>query len=231
MSGRGILVPDVSKPGYEVRCHSFPGLEVLLGSFCCLSGCSGSGSVAGSLDHADNRVGLGDDRKSVVAEVACADLLVESEGSDVDRKDVGEVLLESADLELAESLPELTSLLYTDSVTGNLDGDFNHYRLVLGNLEEIYVEAVVLDRMELELVYGCGVFFAVVEYDVDDVGCGVTEKSAKLFGSYCEKNVVDSLAIEVAGNEPLFAEGLDDGLVPNFTDFAVKGEMLHCFFV
>ncbi len=93
------------------------------------------------------------------------------------------------------------------------------------------MEAVVLYRMELELMYDSGVALAIVENDVDDVGPGITQESAKLFCSDSEKYVFDSLTVEVAWNEPLFAEGLDDGLVPNFTDFAVKCEMFHCFFV
>ena len=49
---------------------------------------------------------------------------------------------------------------------GNLDS----YRLVLSDGKEIDMEAVVLDRMELELMDDGGVSLTVIKLDVDDVG-------------------------------------------------------------
>ena len=45
-----------------------------------------------------------------------------------------------------------------------------------------------------------------------------------------EKDVfLDALSIEVAGNQTLCTEGLEDGLVALLADFAFKRKMLHVF--
>ena len=55
--------------------------------------------------------------------------------------------------------------------------------------------------------------------------------SHKVSFSYCEENVLQTRSVEVARNETLLADRFDDGLVADFTDFAVKLKMLHCFVV
>ena len=106
----------------------------------------------------------------------------------------------------------------------NADG----YRLVLGNCEEISVEAVILYRMILELVTDGGIGLAVVQLDVDDVGCRSVGDALEIPLLHCEKDILHSLSIEVARNEALPAECFDNGFVADFTDCAVEFKMLHC---
>jgi hypothetical protein len=111
----------------------------------------------------------------------------------------------------------------TEDIEGNFDGD----RLLLVNSEEVYVEALVGYRMELKLVED-GHIGLSTEIEVDDVGCGSVGNHLEVLGFYCEEDVVHAEAIKVAGNETLFAEGLDDGLVTLLTDLSVELEMFHC---
>ena len=76
----------------------------------------------------------------------------------------------------------------------NLDGD----RLVLSNCEEVYVKAVVLYRVELELVKNCEVLLAVAELKVNDIRCRSFGKTFKIFLCDSEENVLDTCAVDVA---------------------------------
>ena len=107
---------------------------------------------------------------------------------------------------------------------GNLDGD----GLLLRDDKEVDMEAVVLDRMELELMDDGCVSLSVVKLDVDDVGGGSVGDSLEVLVRDCEKDVLNALAIEVARNKTLLADGFDDGFVTDLTDLAVDLEMLHC---
>ena len=107
---------------------------------------------------------------------------------------------------------------------GNLDRD----RLVLRDGEEIDMEAVVLDGMELELMDDGGVGLAVIKLDVDNEGVGGVGDTLEVLVCDSEKDILNTLAIEVARDKTLLADGLDDGFVADLTDFAVKLKMLHC---
>ena len=93
------------------------------------------------------------------------------------------------------------------------------------------MEAVVLDRMELELMHDCHVGLAVVKLDVDDVGGGSVGDSHEIPFRDCEEDVLDSLSVKVARDETLPADRFDHGLVSDFADLAVKFKMLHCFYL
>ena len=88
------------------------------------------------------------------------------------------------------------------------------------------MEAVVLYRMELKFVKNCRIGLAV-EDEVHDVSLGRVGDTLEILCADGEKNVLHAVAIEIAGNESLFTEGLDDGLVANLADLAFKFEMLH----
>ena len=90
------------------------------------------------------------------------------------------------------------------------------------------MEAVVLYRMELELVDDCHVVLAIVKLDVDDERCRSVGDSLEVPVADCEEDILHSLSIEVAGNETLPADRFDYGLVSDLADFAVKFKMLHC---
>ena len=107
----------------------------------------------------------------------------------------------------------------------NLDGD----RLVLSNCEEVYVKAVVLYRVELELVKNCEVLLAVAELKVNDIRCRSVGKTFKIFLCDSEENVLDTCAVDVAWYKTLFAEFFDCRLVAGLTNLAVQCEMFHFF--
>ena len=83
--------------------------------------------------------------------------------------------------------------------------------------------------MELELMENHGIVLLSIEGEVDDVGIRGAKKVLEILFYHGEENVVDSVAIEIARNEALLAECLDDGFVANLTGLAVKCEMLHFF--
>jgi hypothetical protein len=90
------------------------------------------------------------------------------------------------------------------------------------------MEAVVLHRMELELMYDCHVGLAVVKLDVDDVGCGSVGDALEIPVRNCEENILHSLSVKVARDKALLADGFDHGLVSDLADLAVNFKMLHC---
>ena len=59
------------------------------------------------------------------------------------------------------------------------------------------------------------------------VSIGRLEEALKIFLIYSEEDVLDAASIEIARNEALLAESLDDGFVSNLTALAVKCEMFH----
>ena len=89
------------------------------------------------------------------------------------------------------------------------------------------MEAVVLYRVELELVKDGGVCLTVVKGDVDDVGIGGLEQSFEILLHHGEKDVLESKSIEIARNQSFLAESLDDGFVANLTGLAFQFKMLH----
>ena len=105
----------------------------------------------------------------------------------------------------------------------NADGD----GLLFVYCEEVDVEAVILDGMELKFVKNYGVVGLAVEGEVHDVCVGSLEEALEIFLIYSEEDVFDAASIEVARNEALLAESLDDGFVANLTALAVKCEMFH----
>ena len=110
---------------------------------------------------------------------------------------------------------------------GNVDGD----GLLFVDSEEIHVEAVVLYGMELELVKDCGASLTSVEDEVHDVGIRRAEESLEVLVADSEEDVFYAAAVEIAGNESLFAESLDDGFVADLAGLALEFKMLHNFFV
>jgi hypothetical protein len=72
-----------------------------------------------------------------------------------------------------------------------------------------------------------GVGFAT-QFQVYDVGSGSMGKTLELFLVNGEEDVVDALTIEVARNQTLGTEGLENGLVTLLANFALKRKMLHC---
>ena len=89
------------------------------------------------------------------------------------------------------------------------------------------MEAIVIHRVPLILVGDSGVGLAV-EVEVHDVRGGGVGEAHQLLLIDGEQDVVDAGAVEVARDEALAAERLDDGLIALLADLAVQLEMLHC---
>lgn len=92
------------------------------------------------------------------------------------------------------------------------------------------MEALVSDGVPLELVEHC-LILLLTEVEVDDECLGCVCGCLEILCAYCEENILDTTAIEIAGNESLTAESLENGFVANLTDLTVKFEMLHFAFV
>lgn len=88
------------------------------------------------------------------------------------------------------------------------------------------METLVSDGVPLELVEHC-LILLLTEVEVDDECLGSVCCGLELLCVNCEDDVLDTIAIKIAGNEALTAEGLENGLVAYFTDLSVKCEMLH----
>lgn len=92
------------------------------------------------------------------------------------------------------------------------------------------METLVSDGMPLKLVEHC-LIFLLTEVEVDDECLGSVCCGLKFLCVYCEENVLDAIAIKIAGNEALTAESLENGFVTHLTDLTVKFKMLHFAFV
>ena len=89
------------------------------------------------------------------------------------------------------------------------------------------MQATVVHRVELELVEDGVELLAVVQYEVYDKGVGGIGESLELLLVHREEDVLHAEAIEVARDDALLAEGLDDRFVADLTDLAVQFKMLH----
>ena len=214
----GIFLAYVAQSDYEETLVRH-GLGLLCGDY----------GVARGLDSADDGILVGDNGDTVELDVAGLDPLVEAEGGDVNGNLIGKLGHGGADAEFAGVLIELTTLLDTDCVAGDDDGDFDADRLDIAYCQEINMHAGIGDGVPLELVKDGGVFLASVEDEVDDVGLGGVGDSLELFCIDGEVDVLDAETIEVAGDESLCAEGLEGGFALDFTGRSVEFEMLHSF--
>ena len=181
----------------------------------------------GGVHAADDGVLVRDDLQTFELEVAGDHAVVDVQRGDIDVELVGEVLHEGLDLQGTGDLGELTTGLHTHRVTGDVEGDADHDRLLLVHGEEVHVEAVVIHRVPLVLV-GDGGVHLTIEVEVHDVGGGGVGETHQLLLIDSKQDVVDAGAVEVAGDEALAAERLDDGLVALLADLAVQLKMLHC---
>ena len=220
VTGLGVFRPDVSQTDNQVV-HA-----ALLGILCSLSSSLLHGT--GGLDRADDGVLVSENLEAFDLHITGNHTLVKLQRSDIKFQLIGEVLHEAADLEAAGALGELTTCLDTLGVTGELKGNIDGDGLLLINGEEVNVEAVVLYRVPLVFVCNSHVGFAT-ELKVNDVSCRSMGDTLKFLFVNGEENVFHSKAIEVARNQALTAESLDDGFVAFLADFAFKRKMLHCF--
>ena len=181
----------------------------------------------GGAHAADDGVLVGHDLQTLELEVAGDHAVVDVQRGDVDVELVGEVLHQGLDLQGAGKLGELTAGLDTHRVTEDVEGNVDGDGLLLVHGEEVHVQAVVIHRVPLVLVGDGGVHLAI-EVEVHDVGGGGVGETHQLLLDDGEQDVVHTETIEVAGDEALAAERLDDGLVALLADLAVQLEMLHC---
>jgi len=184
------------------------------------------GALAGSLNAADDGGLRVEDGNILILKVTCNDVLADTKLGDVYIKLVREVLHKSADAKLAYVLNEFTTGLNTCCVSCDVERHLDCDGLLFVYLEEVYVEANVLDGVELKLVYNCCVLLAV-KYKVYDVRCRSVGKTLEILGINSEKNVLKSKTVKVARNETLCADSLDGCFVANLTKLALQLKMLH----
>lgn len=183
--------------------------------------------VAGSLDTADDGILVRDYGNVVNLDVTCLELLLNVEACDIYGDVVRKVVQESAYANAAPVLEELTTLLYTYSVSCDYERNLDSDRLGLVNCEEVYVEADVCNRVPLELVKNCCKLLGSVKNEVNDVRCRSVCESLELLCVNCEKYVLYTATVEVARYETFCAKSLDGCLVASLTCLAIKFKMLH----
>ena len=89
------------------------------------------------------------------------------------------------------------------------------------------MQAVVLYRMELELMEDGFELLSVIEHEVDDEGLGGVDNTCEITVGDGEKDVFHSEAVEVARHQAFFAESLDGGFSGGLTNLAFQFKMLH----
>ena len=153
--------------------------------------------------------------------------LVETDIVGNDGQFIGKVCKLGADTQAAGELDELTTLANSDRMAGEYEGNVDADGLVLVHEEEIDMEAVVLYGMELKLMDNGVVGLSVAEDQVYDVAGGGVGDTLEILGVDCEEDVLDAESVEVARDEALLPESLDDGFVASLTDLAFQFEMFH----
>ena len=126
-------------------------------------------------------------------------------------------------------MPEIHFGLQAES-SGDDDRNADCDGLLVIDCEEVYMETLVGDGMPLQLVEHC-LILLLTEVEVDDESLGSIGSCLKLLCVYCEDDILDAVAIKIAGNEALAAESLENGFVTHLTDLTVKFKMLHFAFV
>lgn len=176
-----------------------------------------------------------DELKTVEVEIADLDGLSKTEVVDIDNHTLGNLGVDSLDLELLHRKVELTTGLYTLGVAlelhGNLDGD----GLAVGYFEKIHVKDVVLYGMELDLLENCHTLLTVdIKLYGEDVG-GI-DKLAHILALYnkvgCDKTLglfsVDFNDL-LAGLESAGERKVDNvSAVKNNGDEVLLAEVLGC---
>ena len=67
-----------------------------------------------------------------------------------------------------------------------------HYRLVISDGEEVYVESLVGDRMPLYFMKHCLEFLSVVELEPYDGGIRSVGKRFQMLCCHCEEDILDA---------------------------------------
>ncbi len=117
----------------------------------------------------------------------------------VNHNALGNLSVDAFHFHLLHAQVKLTTSLHTGSVTLNFDGDLNHYRLLLVDLEEIEVQDAVGYRMPLDVLQ-----YHVLCHAVDSqLHCeyvGSVNELADVVETNHEVGSDDSLAVTAHGN-------------------------------
>ena len=176
-------------------------MQKLLLALCSLSS---SYRVAGRQARADDSSLGVDDGDVVKLEVTCSDALADCKGSYVYGEVIGQILEETADFQFATAHLELTAGLYAYGVTGDEDGNLYDNGLVVVHCEEVCVESLVVYGMILYFVKKRGDLGAVY-IEVNDVAIRGVGEGLELFCVYCERDVLNAVAINYARHLALAA--------------------------
>ena len=158
-------------------------------------------------------------------ERADLDDLAETEGGDVDIETVGEVSGETLDVELAHLDLELTAGLDAFAVASDVEGHTDGDWFVVEDLEEVYVEDVLGDGVELDVLEDSLHLFAV-DGEVDEVDVGGVDEATEVDLGNGEGDLLLA-TVDDAGNETIAAEFFGGFLATALTLCAFDVKSLH----
>ena len=146
---------------------------------------------------------------------------------------LGDLLVRSLDVDLADGEVHATTSANTSSETLKLHGHTHDDRLLVVDLVEVDVEQSVRDRVELQLLHD-GRMALAVDDEVDDVDVRRIDELAELRHRGDKRHgdgtavLALLLTIDVAGHQALLAVLLRSFLSKGFTLLTCNVNLFHC---
>ena len=106
---------------------------------------------------------------------------------------------------------ELTAGLHSGAVAEDVQRHVDGHGLVSRDSQEVSMDGIVSYRVELKLVKDSQIVLAI-DVEVHDVAVGSVGESLEVSCIYREENVLDSVAVEIAGYLTLSADALGERL-------------------
>lgn len=154
---------------------------------------------------------------------------------DIDDETLGNLGVDSFNLEFFQGHSELTTGFNTFSVTFKFYGNRHNNGFVVGYFEQVEVKDIVFNRMELNLTENSHLFAAVIfKFDSEDVGS--IDEFANSFVGYCKVSGDDTAAVFDFNDFFSGLQGAFEGEFKRFAaiedngDFTGCAEVFSCFF-
>lgn len=162
-------------------------------------------------------------------QVAYSEFLADTQSGNVNLDAVGDIGVDTINLQLTHLHSELTTGLNTLGVTNELYGNSYGNGLLSSYLEEVDVQTNVLNRVELILLNNSNGLL-VTDGEVNSQCVRAVDQFTYVLCLYGEGRVL-ALTIEVAGNQVLLAECLSGFLAELRTGSSNEIKSFHCSFV
>lgn len=180
--------------------------------------CGGSSATSGTCElyGADDGVLGVDELEVVIVEVADLQSLAQTEVVNIDDNALGDLGVDSLNLELLHREGELTASLNAFGVAFNLDWYLDDDGLGVVDLKQVDVEESILYGLELQVLDDSHALYAV-KLKLDGEHVGSIDELADSLGAYSEVGGDDALAVFDGYNFLAFEEL---AVVGKFYDFA-----------